>query len=115
MRGINGSDPIDLVLANTFGIGALSFGLLLGQALVAFGGITIEVWRAWFYGIGIAVLFLLVASLNIAVWYGALLTSPASQQEGGFLRWCSNRPLRLRAVAALLLTLLPIGFLIAER
>jgi hypothetical protein len=66
-------------------------------------------------GAGIGVLFLLVAAFNFVVWYGALLTSPAAQQAGGFLHWWSGRPLLLRAAIALFLILLPIGLLVAER
>jgi hypothetical protein len=103
------------VLANAFGIGALTFGLLLGQSIVAIAGATVEAWQAWFFGVSVTLLFLISALFNLAAWYGALLTSPAAQQDGGFLHWWSGRPLLLRGSLALLLMLLPIALLIAER
>jgi hypothetical protein len=104
-----------VVLTVAFGIGALTYGSLIGKAIVAISAPTVETWQAWFWGAGIAVLFLLVAAFNFVVWYGALLTSPAAQEEGGFLHWWSGRPLLFRAAIALVLILLPIGLLIAER
>jgi hypothetical protein len=105
----------NFALTTAFGIGAMTYGLLIGKAIVAISAPTVQTWQAWLWGAGIGVLFLLVAVFNFVVWYGALLTSPVAQQVGGFLHWWSGRPLLLRAAIALFLILLPIVLLVAER
>lgn len=103
------------VLNTAFGMGALTYGLLIGKSIVAIKAATVQAWQAWFWGAGIGLLFLLVAAFNFAIWHAALLCSPMSQREGGFLFWWANRPLILRASIAACVTLLPIALLSAER
>lgn len=58
------------VLKCSFGMGVLSFGLLLGRMLFAIGPSTfIKEWQVWAFGISLTFLLMVVVVLTFAVYF----------------------------------------------
>jgi len=104
------------VLINTYAIGGLSFGLLFGQLTMALASASANVtaWKAWLMGSSSALLAILVLLLNFSLWYlGHLMAS--REERDGFLHRVEQVDLRLRVVAFILFTVLPVSLLFMER
>lgn len=103
------------VLANTYSIGALAFGLLLGQMIVL--GIGIQPDANPLTWLQFSLLLLLVAEvflLNFMVWY--LATLVAAEMYGvAFLNKLAAVDLRLRMPFAFAVMTMPVLFLALER
>lgn len=102
------------VLVNTYAIGALTFGLLLGQWFYAFQTANLERWQAWANAVGFGFLFLDVFVLNFSVWYLGYLSAP-DRLNTGFASKLTSVDLRLRFLAGSALGVLTICFLMAEK
>lgn len=96
------------VLINTYGMGGLAIGLLIGKigAQLPSSLSKIELWKAWLAGTGIALLMLELFVLNFSLWcLASLMRSP--KEDDGFLRRVASIDLRLRLFAFILLSILP--------
>ena len=104
------------VLINTYGMGGLAIGLLIGKigAQLPSSLSKLELWKAWLAGTGIGLLMLELFVLNFSLWCFASLMR--STKEGdGFLRRAASIDLRLRLFAFILLSILPpVVFLVRE-
>lgn len=98
------------VLANTFAIGSLSFGLILGQIFVELGSTNLAIWKWWFFGIGFGILLLMVTVLNFFTWYISSLAGQDTLLE----KW-SRVDLIARILTAAIISSAPILFLLSER
>ncbi|CAJ9280058.1 Uncharacterised protein [Burkholderia pseudomallei] len=96
------------VLINTYGMGGLAIGLLIGKigAQLPSSLSKIELWKAWLAGTGIALLMLELFVLNFSLWcFASLMRS--TKEDDGFLRHVASIDLRLRLFAFILLSILP--------
>ncbi|NTY39134.1 hypothetical protein [Burkholderia diffusa] len=96
------------VLINTYGMGGLAIGLLIGKILAQLPSSLskLKLWEAWFAGTGITLLMLELFVLNFSLWcFASLMRS--TKDGGGFLRQVENIDLRLRLFAFILLSILP--------
>lgn len=96
------------VLINTYGMGGLAIGLLIGKigAQLPSSLSKLELWRAWLAGTGIALLMFELFVLNFSLWCFASLMRP-TKEDDGFLRHVASIDLRLRLFAFILLSILP--------
>lgn len=92
---------------NTFSIGSLNYGLLLGFCIVSLGSFSTVQTSLLMTG------FLLLIPLHLALLYFYSLCSPESQNTG-FLAWWSGKPLPFRAPIALIIIVGPLAFLLAQ-
>ncbi|PQV44558.1 hypothetical protein [Paraburkholderia sp. BL21I4N1] len=96
------------VLINTYGMGGLAIGLLIGKigAQLPSSLSKLELWTAWLTGTGIALLMLELFVLNFSLWcFASLMRS--TNEDDGFLRHVGSIDLRLRLLAFILLSILP--------
>ncbi|MFZ1987365.1 MAG: hypothetical protein WAU91_23350 [Desulfatitalea sp.] len=101
------------ILMNVYAIGALTFGLLLGQFICILPelGQYIDDWRLYLFAPLSAILLIEVAILNLCVWYLSYLI----QWQGKFnLRLCQVSIL-LRLVVGGFIIYLPLWLLWLER
>ncbi|WP_157636707.1 hypothetical protein [Burkholderia ubonensis] len=96
------------VLINTYGMGGLAIGLLIGKigAQLPSSLSKLELWKAWLAGTGIALLMLELFVLNFSLWCFASLVR-STKKDDGFLRRVASIDLRLRLFAFILLSILP--------
>ncbi|WP_186165056.1 hypothetical protein [Burkholderia gladioli] len=96
------------VLINTYGMGGLAIGLLIGKigAQLPSSLSKIELWKAWLAGTGIALLMFELFVLNFSLWCFASLVR-STKEDDGFLRHVASIDLRLRLFAFILLSILP--------
>ncbi|WP_439894397.1 hypothetical protein ACS7SF_22840 (plasmid) [Ralstonia sp. 25C] len=100
--------------ANTYVIGALSFGLLAGQVAELFITAPPAPKVYWLYAIAFPILFAALAALNLSTWYLSYLSSPARLSKG-FLCQLAKVDMRLRLPVGLALTFLPLIYAICQR
>lgn len=96
------------ILINTYGMGGLAIGLLIGKILAQLPPSLskLELWDAWFAGTGITLLILELFVLNFSLWcFASLMRS--TKENGGFLHHVENIDLRLRLFTFILLSILP--------
>jgi len=86
------------ILTNVYAIGAFSFGLLFGQVVCLVPQLDkyMETWQVYLFSPAIAILLLVVAGLNVAVWYMSYL-----------IKWDSSFREKLSKVSIVLR--LPVG------
>lgn len=104
------------VLINTYAIGGLTFGLLLGQLATALvsASANVAAWKAWLMGVGGAFLAIQALLLNFSLWYlGHLMAS--REHDGSFLHRVEQVAFRLRALAFTLFAVLPVTLLFTEK
>ncbi|VBB12296.1 hypothetical protein [Burkholderia stabilis] len=96
------------VLINTYGMGGLAIGLLIGKigAQLPSSLSKFELWKIWLAGTGIALLMLELFVLNFSLWCLASLMR-STKEDDGFLRRVASIDLRLRLFAFILLSILP--------
>ncbi|WP_155648950.1 hypothetical protein [Burkholderia stagnalis] len=96
------------VLINTYGMGGLAIGLLIGKigAQLPSSLSKLELWKTWLAGTGIALLMFELFVLNFSLWCFASLMRP-TKEDDGFLRHVASIDLRLRLFAFILLSILP--------
>ncbi len=74
------------VLSNTYGIGCLTFGLLLGQWFTLLPNTQLVWWKVGLFGITSAFLLIIFFFYNLAIWYlSFLLKSNKDNQKSIFL------------------------------
>lgn len=72
------------ILSNTYAIGCLTFGLLVGQwCLLPFGQLVW--WQQGLFGITSVFLLLVVCVYNLVVWYLSFLIQNTQHQKSAFL------------------------------
>lgn len=104
------------VLINTYGMGGLAIGLLIGKIGTQLPSSLskLELWKAWLAGTGIGLLMLELFMLNFSLWCLASLMR-STKEDDGFLRRAASIDLRLRLFAFILLSILPpVVFLVRE-
>ncbi|WP_155774593.1 hypothetical protein [Burkholderia stagnalis] len=96
------------VLINTYAMGGLAIGLLIGQITARLPSALskLELWKAWLTGTGIAFVMLELFALNFSLWCLASLMRTAAGHDG-FLRRVERIDLRLRFLAFVFLSILP--------
>lgn len=96
------------VLTNTYAMGGLAIGLLVGQitARIPSALSKLELWKAWLMGTGIAFVTLELFALNFSLWCLASLMRTTAGHDG-FLRRIEGIDLRLRFLAFVFLSILP--------
>ncbi|MCA8157757.1 hypothetical protein [Burkholderia contaminans] len=96
------------VLVNTYAMGGLAIGLLVGQVTTQLPSALskLALWKAWLSGTGIALVMLGLFALNFSLWCLASLMRTAAGHDG-FLRRIERIDLRLRFLAFVLLSILP--------
>jgi len=74
------------ILSNTYGIGCLTFGLLLGQWFTALSDTEIIWWKVGLFGVTSALLLVVVFFYNLFIWYLSYLLGGRENQKSLFLK-----------------------------
>ncbi len=101
------------ILLNTFAMGSLAIGLLLGSFFVSLptAHLFLEGWRLYFFGPVWMALLIIVALINFAVWYISQVTRP----NNNYQKRISEINVMTRTAVALLFFWLPVVLLWLEK
>jgi len=87
------------VLKSSFGIGAMSLGLLLAKSTFDIGVNTFtQKWQAWFFGISMTLLIPCVIALTFAVYFTGHLVYQ-KDNETPFMQWYRSTEITFRILA----------------
>ena len=73
------------ILINTFAIGSISLGAIVGRWLSAIALVDFPLWKISLLNLGFYTGVCLVLFLNIFIWYGAFLLQNTPNQKSNFL------------------------------
>lgn len=100
------------VLLNTYAIGSLTFGLLLGQWLTEVSDLNLVWWKQGLFGITSGVLIVVLFSLNFAVWYLSFLLGDELGEKSSFRRTLSSMAWWRIPIGLFLMSIISFTFLI---
>lgn len=104
------------VLSNTFAMGGLTFGLVVGKLIfgMAHESVSMDAWHLWLVGLGSVLLTVQVLYLNFALWCLACIARPSKDGDCAANRGIRQVRWPLRLLAFICLTVVPIGTLMLE-
>ncbi|MCO1337002.1 hypothetical protein MO867_22010 [Microbulbifer sp. OS29] len=100
------------ILSNTYAIGCLTFGLLLGQWFTLLSTDSLIWWQRGLFGITSGFILVVVFLLNLFVWYLSFLLKDDAGKKSVFLRrmeqlyWLFRIPLSLSFAALMIVIFL---------
>lgn len=94
------------ILSNTYAIGCLTFGLLVGQWCVILSLEELIWWQRGLFGISSGLLLIVVFLYNLAIWYLSVLVQNEAGRKSNFLAKLEHMHWVYRAAIGLCVSLL---------
>ena len=103
------------ILSNTYAIGSLSFGLLLGQWSFLLTHNDLIWWKVGFFGITSGLLLVVVFFFNLFIWYLSYLIKPSNSGESDFLFKLGQMHILWRVIIGLIFCAITLVLFLSEK